>query len=56
MDKLLLFLFPDLYYDGIVDLCLTIANKRDPLRIALHFYKSGEPREDVEGKEVFAAR
>ncbi|XP_057299970.1 nuclear pore complex protein Nup155-like [Hydractinia symbiolongicarpus] len=43
-------------YNEIVQLCLTTALKQDPKGIALHFYKSGEPRDDIEGMESFAIR
>ena len=41
------------HFDGIIDLALYVASKQDPNRIALHYYKSGEPRDDVQGKEAF---
>ena len=44
------------FYDGVVDLCLSAAAKRDPQNLALHYYKNGEPPEDVQGKTVFMAR
>lgn len=39
-----------------MQLCLTIAIKRDPRGVALHYYKSGEPRDDLEGMDMFAYR
>ncbi|XP_060081127.1 nuclear pore complex protein Nup155-like [Ylistrum balloti] len=44
------------YYDGIVDLCLTLAHKRDPQHLALHFYRSGEPPEDLQGMSAYMSR
>ncbi|KAK3089178.1 hypothetical protein FSP39_001520 [Pinctada imbricata] len=44
------------YYEGIVDLCLTLANKRDPQKLALHYYRSGEPAEDVQGLAAYMSR
>ncbi|XP_029645165.1 nuclear pore complex protein Nup155 [Octopus sinensis] len=44
------------YYAGIVDLCLCIAQKRDPQNFALHFHKNGEPPEDNQGKQAYKAR
>ena len=37
------------FYEGIVDLCLTLAHKRDPQNLALHFYNNDEPQEDIQG-------
>ncbi|XP_052257804.1 nuclear pore complex protein Nup155-like [Dreissena polymorpha] len=37
------------FYDGIVDLCLTMANKRDPQKLALHFYNNDAPPDDIQG-------
>ena len=39
-----------------MEVCLTIALKRDPTGIALHHFKNGEPRDDVEGVEIFNYR
>ncbi|KAL5017128.1 hypothetical protein ScPMuIL_006717 [Solemya velum] len=44
------------YYDGIVDLCLCVAKKRDPQELGLHFYKSGEPPEDMQGMQAYMQR
>ncbi|XP_062607131.1 nuclear pore complex protein Nup155-like [Saccostrea cucullata] len=44
------------YYTGIVDLCLTLAKKRDPQNLALHFYRSGEPQEDIQGMTAYMTR
>nr|XP_047122862.1 nuclear pore complex protein Nup155-like [Hydra vulgaris] len=41
------------FYAGIVQLCLTTALNCDPMGIALHFYKTGEPLDDIEGVEAF---
>ncbi|XP_052776486.1 nuclear pore complex protein Nup155-like isoform X2 [Mya arenaria] len=43
------------FYEGIVDLCLTMANKRDPQRLALHFYHDDMP-EDMQGVQELMAR
>ena len=43
------------FYEGIVDLCLTLANKRDPQKLALHFYHDDMP-EDVQGVQELMAR
>lgn len=48
--------FAVLYFDGIIELALYVALKRDPQAIALHFYKCGEPRDDTQGKEAFLLR
>ncbi|XP_060597073.1 nuclear pore complex protein Nup155-like [Ruditapes philippinarum] len=44
------------FYEGIVDLCLTMANKRDPQKLALHFYNNDEPPEDMQGVQELMAR
>ncbi|XP_064606018.1 nuclear pore complex protein Nup155-like [Liolophura sinensis] len=44
------------FYEGIVDLCLTAAQKHDPSNLALHFYKSGEPMEDTDGMQYYLKR
>lgn len=44
------------FYTGIVDLCLTLAKKRDPQNLALHYYRSGEPQEDIQGMTAFMTR
>ncbi|XP_013406007.1 nuclear pore complex protein Nup155 [Lingula anatina] len=44
------------YYDGIVDLCLTAASKRDPQGLALHHYKNGAQPEDTQGWQAFSLR
>ena len=44
------------FYEGVVELSLYAALKRDPQGLALHFYKNGEPRGDVQGEEAFIAR
>lgn len=44
------------FFQGIVDICLTAASKRDPQGLALHFYKNGEPPEDQLGRDAFSTR
>ncbi|XP_015777297.1 PREDICTED: nuclear pore complex protein Nup155-like [Acropora digitifera] len=44
------------FYEGIVELALHEANKRDAQGLALHFYGNGEPHADVQGEEAFIAR
>lgn len=44
------------YYEGVVDLCLGAADKRDPQGIASHFYRNREPPEDVQGFQAYANR
>ena len=44
------------FYEGVVELCLYAALKRDPQGLALHFYRNGEPRGDVQGEEALIAR
>eukprot|EP00795_Rhopilema_esculentum_P004293 gene4293-20493_t len=44
------------HFDGIIELALYAAVKRDPQNVALHYYKAGEPRDDTQGKEAFILR
>ena len=44
------------FYDGVVELSLYAALKRDPQGMALHFYRNGEPHGDMQGREAFIAR
>ncbi|XP_006813173.1 nuclear pore complex protein Nup155 [Saccoglossus kowalevskii] len=44
------------FYDGIVELSLTAAHRRDPQGLALHYYKSGKPPEDTQGMQAFVTR
>ncbi|KAF7243992.1 hypothetical protein EYD10_09814 [Varanus komodoensis] len=37
------------FYEGVVELALTAAEKKDPQGLGLHYYKNGEPEEDVTG-------
>ena len=50
------FCFKVRFYEGVVELSLYAALKRDPQGLALHFYRNGEPRGDVQGEEAFIAR
>lgn len=43
-------------YEGVVDLCLSVASQRDPTGRALHYYKNNEPAEDHQGYMAFTAR
>ncbi|XP_076062596.1 nuclear pore complex protein Nup154 [Oratosquilla oratoria] len=43
-------------YDGIVDLCLSVAAQRDPHGLALHFHKNNEPHDDHQGYIHFTSR
>lgn len=49
-------LFKVRFYDGVVELSLYAALKRDPQGMALHFYRNGEPHGDMQGREAFIAR
>ena len=44
------------FYEGVVELSLYAALKRDPQGLALHYYRNGEPRGDVQGEEALIAR
>ncbi|XP_053153166.1 nuclear pore complex protein Nup155 [Hemicordylus capensis] len=44
------------FYEGVVELSLTAAEKKDPQGLGLHFYKNGEPEEDVVGFQAFQER
>ncbi|XP_028318058.1 nuclear pore complex protein Nup155-like [Gouania willdenowi] len=44
------------FYEGVLKLCLTAADKKDPQRLGPHFYKNGEPEEDKVGQQAFQER
>ncbi|XP_051972803.1 nuclear pore complex protein Nup155 [Xyrauchen texanus] len=44
------------FYEGVVELCLSAADKKDPQKLGPHFYKNGEPEEDVTGQQAFQER
>ncbi|XP_063068284.1 nuclear pore complex protein Nup155 isoform X2 [Engraulis encrasicolus] len=44
------------FYEGVVELCLTAAEKKDPQRLGPHFYRNGEPEEDLAGQQAFQER
>uniref|UniRef100_A0A3B3YKM1 Nuclear pore complex protein Nup155 n=1 Tax=Poecilia mexicana TaxID=48701 RepID=A0A3B3YKM1_9TELE len=44
------------FYEGVLELCLTAADKKDPQRLGPHFYKNGEPEEDKVGLQAFQER
>uniref|UniRef100_A0AAQ4PAW3 Nucleoporin 155 n=1 Tax=Gasterosteus aculeatus aculeatus TaxID=481459 RepID=A0AAQ4PAW3_GASAC len=44
------------FYEGVLELCLTAADKKDPQRLGPHFYKNGEPEEDGVGQQAFHER
>ncbi|XP_038599878.1 nuclear pore complex protein Nup155 isoform X2 [Tachyglossus aculeatus] len=44
------------FYEGVVELSLTAAEKKDPQGLGLHFYKHGEPEEDAAGLQAFQER
>ncbi|NXJ15091.1 NU155 protein, partial [Odontophorus gujanensis] len=44
------------FYEGVVELSLTAAEKKDPQGLGLHFYKNGEPEEDAVGLQAFQER
>ena len=44
------------YFSGIIDLCLASASARDPQKLALHYYKNGEPPDDELGVKAFIDR
>ncbi|XP_069168199.1 nuclear pore complex protein Nup155 [Procambarus clarkii] len=43
-------------YEGVVDLCLSVAAQRDPPGLALHYYKNNEPADDHQGYMAFTSR
>ncbi|KAF0305655.1 Nuclear pore complex protein Nup155 [Amphibalanus amphitrite] len=43
-------------YEGVVELVLAAAEKRDPQEVALHYYRNGEPAEDLQGRQAFRER
>uniref|UniRef100_A0A8C9DZ07 Nucleoporin 155 n=1 Tax=Phocoena sinus TaxID=42100 RepID=A0A8C9DZ07_PHOSS len=44
------------FYEGVVELSLTAAEKKDPQGLGLHFYKHGEPEDDIVGLQAFQER
>lgn len=44
------------YLEGVIELCLCTAQRRDPQNLGLHFYKSGQPTDDTAGKKAFFER
>ncbi|KAJ0057198.1 hypothetical protein NL108_002123, partial [Boleophthalmus pectinirostris] len=44
------------FYEGVLELCLTAADKKDPQRLGPHFYKNGEPEDDKVGQQAFQER
>ncbi|XP_054843250.1 nuclear pore complex protein Nup155 [Eublepharis macularius] len=44
------------FYEGVAELALTAAEKKDPQGLGLHFYKNGEPEEDIVGLQAFQER
>lgn len=44
------------FYEGVVELCLTAADKKDPQKLGPHFYRNGEPEEDSTGQQAFQER
>uniref|UniRef100_A0A8C8GPQ0 Nuclear pore complex protein Nup155 n=1 Tax=Oncorhynchus tshawytscha TaxID=74940 RepID=A0A8C8GPQ0_ONCTS len=44
------------FYEGVLELCLTAADKKGPQRLGPHFYKNGEPEEDQTGALAFQER
>ncbi|MEE6458037.1 hypothetical protein FKM82_000160 [Ascaphus truei] len=44
------------FYEGVVELSLTAAEKKDPQGLGLHFHKNGEPEEDAVGLQAFQER
>ncbi|XP_056402290.1 nuclear pore complex protein Nup155 isoform X2 [Hyla sarda] len=44
------------FYEGVVELGLSAAEKKDPKGLGLHFHKNGEPEEDAAGFQAFQER
>ncbi|XP_041357627.1 nuclear pore complex protein Nup155-like [Gigantopelta aegis] len=44
------------FFEGIIELTLAVAKKCDPHNLALHYYQSGEPPEDLQGMQVYMQR
>lgn len=44
------------FYEGVLELCLTAADKKDPQRLGPHYYKNGEPEDDRVGQQAFQER
>ncbi len=44
------------YYEGIVELSLSAAAQLDHQGLGLHFYKTGQPQDDLGGQKAFMER
>lgn len=44
------------FYSGIVELALCAAGVKDRKNLAIHFYKSGQPQQDVNGQAAYIER
>ncbi|XP_053970658.1 nuclear pore complex protein Nup154 [Hylaeus anthracinus] len=44
------------FYSGVLELCLTCAERVDPNNAALHYYNNNEPIEDQEGQFAYRKR
>ena len=44
------------FYDGVVEVCLCAANQKDLQGLALRHYKSGQPGDDIQGRNAFTDR
>ena len=44
------------YYEGVIELCTCAASRMDPQGLALHYYKSGQPQDDIFGQRSFLER
>ncbi len=44
------------FMEGVVELALCTSSHRDPQNLGLHFYKSGQPPDDVLGQKAFMER
>ncbi len=42
--------------EGVVELALCSSSHKDPQNLGLHFYKSGQPPDDVLGQKAFMER
>ena len=47
---------PVRFYEGVLELCLTAAEKKDPQGLGPHYYKNGEPEDDRAGHLAFQDR
>ncbi|XP_075250052.1 nuclear pore complex protein Nup155-like [Convolutriloba macropyga] len=44
------------FCEGVVDLCMCAAAKRDPKNLGVSYYRNGQPADDALGRQMFSCR